>query len=300
MRDQQLTSCLSFMLWQREELKSRRKFIPAIQFFRLASLNGDSYKTGELKMIYQQFGRRFGRNSCQSRGQTRGIISILVALVLSVGFSPAYSNPQNLNARLASAAPDLNPVALAHAVAAMTCALNHGAEPAQRLAVIDFSLASSKQRFWLFDLETQTLIMRELVAHGQGSGGNYAREFSNIEGSHQSSIGLFRTQESYFGQHGYSLRMDGLEEGINDQARRRAIVIHGADYVDESWVARQGRIGRSHGCPALPQHAIRTVVDNLKDGQFLFAYYPDDEWKQVSTFLNCAGDQSPRLIAAGR
>ncbi len=239
-------------------------------------------------MIYQQF------------GQTRGMISILCALVLSLGFSPAYSNPQNLNARLASAAPDLSPVALQHAVAAMTCAISNGAQPAQRLAVIDFSLPSSEQRFWLFDLETKSLIMRELVAHGQGSGGNYAREFSNIEGSHQSSIGLFRTQESYYGQHGYSLRMDGLEEGINDLARRRAIVIHAADYVDESWVARQGRIGRSHGCPAVPQHAIRTVVDNLKDGQFLFAYYPDEEWKQVSAFLNCAGGQSPALIASGR
>src|SRR5690606_6407251 len=102
------------------------------------------------------------------------------------------------------------------------------------------------------------------------------------------SIGLFRTQESYYGQHGYSLRMDGLEPGINDQARQRAIVIHGADYVDASWVERQGRIGRSHGCPAVAQDVIRTVVDNLKGGQFLFAYYPDEQWLQTSSYLNCA------------
>jgi len=188
-------------------------------------------------------------------------------------------------------------VALERALAAMTCAINHGAEAASRLAVIDFSLPSSEQRLWLFDLETQSLVMRELVAHGQGSGDNYAREFSNVEGSHQSSIGLFRTQESYYGQHGYSLRLDGLEPGINDQARRRAIVIHGADYVEESWVARQGRIGRSHGCPAVPQHAIQTVVDNLKGGQFLFAYYPDEEWIQTSAYLNCAKSGSEKLIA---
>jgi len=231
--------------------------------------------------------------------KARTLVGIACALMLAFGFTPAYSDPNKLNARLASAAPELNPLALQRAVAAMTCAINHGAEPASRLAVIDFSLPSSEQRLWLFDLETRSLLLRELVAHGQGSGDNYADQFSNIEGSHQSSIGLFRTQESYYGQHGYSLRMDGLEQGINDQARSRAIVIHGADYVDASWVARQGRIGRSHGCPAVPQHAIRTLVDNLKGGQFLFAYYPDEQWIQTSAYLNCAGDELQNLIATG-
>lgn len=201
--------------------------------------------------------------------------------------------------RLAFAAPELNPQALQRALAAMTCAIHHGEKPATRLAVIDFSLPSSEQRLWLFDLDSEALILRELVAHGQGSGDNYAKTFSNIEGSHQSSIGLFRTQESYFGQHGYSLRLDGLEAGINDQARRRAIVIHGADYVDASWIERQGRIGRSQGCPAVPQHAIKTVVDHLKDGQFLFAYYPDEQWIQTSAYLNCASAGAQNLLASG-
>ncbi|MDO8909243.1 MAG: murein L,D-transpeptidase catalytic domain family protein [Pseudohongiella sp.] len=227
------------------------------------------------------------------------LMGAMCALLLSSGLTPAYADVRQLHARLATAAPDLNPQALERALAAMTCAINHGAEPATRLAVIDFSLASSERRLWLFDLDEHSLLMRELVAHGQGSGDNFARTFSNIEGSHQSSIGLFRTQESYYGQHGYSLRMDGMEAGINDQARSRAIVIHGADYVDESWVARQGRIGRSHGCPAVPQHAIRDVVDNLKGGQFLFAYYPDEQWIQTSAYLNCATGVSPNLIASG-
>lgn len=229
--------------------------------------------------------------------RVHGMTRILCALMLTAGFSPYHAGAQTLQRGLASAAPGLNPVALERAVTAMTCAVHHGAEPASRLAVIDFSLPSSRQRMWLFDLETQSLVMRELVAHGQGSGGNYARRFSNVEGSHQSSIGLFRTQESYYGQHGYSLRMDGLEPGINDQARRRAIVIHSASYVNESWIDRQGRIGRSHGCPAVPEHAIRTVVDHLKDGQFLFAYYPDAQWMETSAFLNCAGDDGQDLIA---
>jgi hypothetical protein len=234
----------------------------------------------------------------RSGPKPRGIIHSLCVLLLAFGLSPAYSDTQALYVGLSRAAPELNPLALERAVAAMNCAIRNGTAPATRLAVIDFSLPSSEQRLWLFDLENHSLVMRELVAHGQGSGDNYARKFSNIEGSHQSSIGLFRTQESYYGQHGYSLRMDGLEPGVNDQARRRAIVIHGADYVDASWVAKQGRIGRSHGCPAVPQHAIRTVVDNLKGGQFLFAFYPDEQWMQTSAYLNCAGDRSPTLIAA--
>lgn len=228
----------------------------------------------------------------------RGAVAMLCVLMMMFGYSPANADQQALKTQLASVAPELNPLALERAVTAMTCAIQHGAEAASRLAVIDFSLASSEQRLWLFDLQAKSLIMRELVAHGQGSGDNHARQFSNIEGSHQSSVGLFRTQESYYGQHGYSLRMDGLEEGINDQARRRAIVIHGADYVDASWVAQQGRIGRSHGCPAVSRQAIRSLVDNLKGGQFLFAYHPDEQWMQTSAYVNCAGGQSADLIAS--
>lgn len=244
------------------------------------------------------FSQRTGKQSQETQNPLT-ILGVLCCMVFLVTHSPIQADDTLVHTKLANAAPDLNPQALERALAAMTCAINHGAEPASRLAVIDFSLPSSEQRLWLFDLAEHSLIMRELVAHGQGSGDNFARTFSNVEGSHQSSIGLFRTQESYYGQHGYSLRMDGLEAGINDQARNRAIVIHGADYVDESWIARQGRIGRSHGCPAVPQHAIRTVVDNLKGGQFLFAYYPDEQWLQTSAYLNCATGSSQNLIASG-
>lgn len=246
------------------------------------------------------FGQSFSRKFC---GFPRLINTLAVLLAASAaGLAQAdQSGPDlaDLYGSLSTAAPELNPQALQRALAAMTCAIHHGSEPASRLAVIDFSLPSSQPRLWLFDLDNPALILRELVAHGQGSGDNHATAFSNIEGSHQSSLGLFRTQESYVGQHGYSLRLDGLEAGINDQARRRAIVIHGADYVDASWIARQGRIGRSQGCPAVPQHAVRTVVDNLKGGQFLFAYYPDEHWIQTSAYLNCASAGAPNLLASG-
>ena len=201
---------------------------------------------------------------------------------------------------LGKAAPTLNREVLRHALAAMQCAINNGSEPAERLAVIDFSLPSTQRRLWIFDLSSKTLLLRELVAHGQGSGENFATSFSNTEGSHQSSIGLFRTSETYHGQHGYSLRMDGLEPGINDRARERAIVIHPADYVNPAWIKRHGRIGRSHGCPAVRPEVARMVVDSLKGGQFMFSWYPDQKWVQSSAYLNCKPQRVASILTAGK
>lgn len=208
------------------------------------------------------------------------------------------ADESSLVARLAKAAPSLNSAVLGRAVAAMDCAVKHGSEPAARLAVIDFSLPSSEPRMWIFDLGTHALLLEDLVAHGKGSGDNYAKTFSNVEGSNQSSLGLFRTQESYFGHNGYSLRLDGLEEGINDQARNRAIVIHAADYVDDSWVEDYGRIGRSEGCPAVRPEVAKMVVDKLKGGQFMFSYYPDEHWLATSEFLHCPAVDNRQQLAA--
>lgn len=213
--------------------------------------------------------------------------------VCSPAFSANTSNPLLLNS-LSHAAPELNPQALKSALSAMQCAVNNGAERAQHLAVIDYSQPSTARRLWIFDLNKKKLVLRDLVAHGQKSGENFATQFSNSEGSFQSSLGLFRTQESYNGSHGYSLRMDGLEPGINDRARERAIVIHAADYVNPLWSERQGRIGRSLGCPAVRPQVARKVVDKLKDGQFMFAWYPDQRWLKSSAFLNC----QPRVVAS--
>ncbi|TVP90813.1 MAG: hypothetical protein EA347_02785 [Thioalkalivibrio sp.] len=225
----------------------------------------------------------------------------LFLALFSVGLfsSPALasddSRVQQLVHALSGEAPAVQPEVLQKAVSAMKCAVNNGVESADRLAVIDFSLPSSERRLWIFDLQEKELLLEDFVAHGQNSGDNYANRFSNVVGSHQSSIGLFRTEESYFGRHGYSLRMDGLEAGVNDRARDRAIVIHAADYVDPAWIERQGRIGRSHGCPAVRPEIAEMVVDSLKDGQFMFTYYPDPEWLASSAYLNCQSDQVARL-----
>lgn len=220
-----------------------------------------------------------GRASC--------VFVIAAGLCLGATLPAAAAGGTELVRALTVVAPTLDRSVLRRAVAAMNCALDRGLERAERLAIIDFSLPSSEQRLWIFDLSQRELLLNELVAHGQGSGQNVASRFSNVSGSHQSSIGLFRTSESYRGRHGYSLRMDGLEAGINDLARERAIVIHGADYVDPQWIDRQGRIGRSQGCPAVRQEVASIVVDTLKDGQFLFSWYPDPDWLANSDFLNC-------------
>ena len=201
----------------------------------------------------------------------------------------------SLTDRLLSDAPKLDKEVLQSALKATQCAVASGIEAPERLAVIDFSLPSDQKRLWVFDLDTRSLLLKELVAHGKNSGNRVSQNFSNKLGSHQSSIGLFQANETYRGKHGYSLRLDGLEPGINDRARDRAIVIHGADYVDPRWIEAHGRIGRSHGCPAVSRKIIRQVVDNLKEGQLLFTYYPDNNWLQSSSYLNCQQNATASL-----
>lgn len=225
------------------------------------------------------------------------LTGLFIASLFFTTTSSAQLLPHYLTKKLSAEAPELNQTVLNKALLSMQCAINNGFPSADRLAVIDFSLPSTENRLWIFDLANHQLVLEELVAHGNNTGDKYATDFSNIVGSHQSSIGLFRTQESYFGRHGYSLRMDGLEPGINDKARERAIVIHAADYVDPEWIDRYGRIGRSQGCPAVRPEVVDTVVDNLKDGQFLFTYYPDQDWLQSSAFLNCQPQRVAQYIA---
>jgi hypothetical protein len=173
------------------------------------------------------------------------------------------------------------------ALGAVTCAREAGTVLNDRLlTVIDYSKPSTEPRLWVFDLARERVLFEERVAHGQGSGDNYATRFSNLDGSHQTSLGLFRTADTYVGTNGYSLRLDGLEPGVNDRARERAIVMHGAPYVSEGNIRTLGRLGRSHGCPALRPGIARQVIDTIKDGSLVFAYYPDRQWLNGSRFLN--------------
>lgn len=178
--------------------------------------------------------------------------------------------------------------ALDLAMSAVSCGLASGnlALP-PTLTVIDYSIPSSHPRLWVFDLRTGQLLFKELVAHGRNSGAADATRFSDAIGSRQSSLGLFRTADTYVGQNGYSLRLDGLEPGFNSQARARAIVMHGAKYVDPATARANGRVGRSWGCPALRQAIARKVIDTVRGGGVIFSYYPDPAWLTTSQFLHC-------------
>lgn len=193
----------------------------------------------------------------------------------------------SLEQRLLRQAPDLDPRVLGLALTARACATG-GAPQGTRLAVIDYSKPSTDKRLWIFDLKRARLLYHEVVAHGRGSGENHATAFSNREGSHQSSLGLFRTADTYEGGNGYTLRLDGLDPGFNDRARERYIVMHGAPYVDPALAERQGRLGRSLGCPAVRPEVAQEIIDTLRDGQWLFAYYPDADWLGRAASLSCA------------
>ncbi len=207
---------------------------------------------------------------------------------------PVHQQPgeqSRLLAGLTRLAPDADPEVLSMALQARQCAMRNGQVRAdsKRLAVIDYSRPSSQKRLWVFDLAQQRLLFDEYVAHGAGSGDNMATHFSNTNDSHQSSLGLFSTAETYFGANGYSLRMDGLEPGINDNARSRAIVMHGADYVNPVLINTQGRIGRSWGCPAVARDVANQMIDTLKEGNLVYAYYPDPNFVRSSQMLDCGG-----------
>ena len=165
-------------------------------------------------------------------------------------------------------------------------AVARGEATPSTLTVIDFSVPSTERRLFVYDLRSRALLFTEHVSHGRNSGENVPTRFSNEPESFKSSLGLYRAAESYFGKHGYSLRLDGLEKGFNDRARERAIVIHGADYVNAAAAKLQGRLGRSLGCPALRPGIAAKVIDTVKEGGLVFAYYPDAAWLGSSAYLN--------------
>lgn len=145
------------------------------------------------------------------------------------------------------------------------------------LTLIDFSKPSTEERLYVLDLRHKKLLFSSVVAHGKNSGGNYATSFSNVNGSYQSSLGFYLTEHTYQGKNGYSLILNGLEKGINDRAKERAIVIHGAAYANPSIAASAGRLGRSFGCPALPEALNKPIINTIKNGTLLFIFANEQE-----------------------
>lgn len=246
-----------------------------------------------------------------SRGRGSGAIGGAIAsvVVLAAG-SASARDPIERETGAATAAPmtdafDRRALArllaagvperpLRHALAALECGRARGLVGDSRLTLIDYSLPSSQRRLWVVEPERGRVLFHEYVAHGRNSGEARARRFSNRIGSRQSSLGLFRTAETYYGSHGYSLRLDGLEPGVNDRARERAIVMHGADYVTGKVARVFGRVGRSWGCPAVDPAVHRRLIDAIRGGTAVFAFYPDEDWLSDSPYQACETETASR------
>lgn len=154
------------------------------------------------------------------------------------------------------------------------------------LTLVDFSLSSNVKRLWVIDLATNTILYNSLVAHGRNTGDEFANSFSNSNKSFKSSLGFYATGEVYNGKHGMSLKLDGLEKGINNNARERGVVIHSAAYVSNSFIKSNKRLGRSLGCPAVPAESLNGIVNTIKNKSCLFIYHPSRSFKTISDLFS--------------
>lgn len=185
---------------------------------------------------------------------------------------------------LSRKAPQLDKKVLKLALTAYKNADKKGSVKKPVLTVIDYSLPSNKQRMWIFDLNKERLLYNTYVAHGKNSG-IVANHFSNRESSKESSLGTYITKNTYIGHKGYSLNLQGLDRGFNDNAFNRRVVIHGAWYVEPDFIRKAGRAGLSWGCPAIAQTLAKPVINTIKNGSVVFAYFPDKKFLSNSGYL---------------
>lgn len=213
--------------------------------------------------------------------------AIITASVVNspVSFAVSAINVNKEVQHLSRKAPQLNKHVLKLALDAYQKAATKGAVKKPVLTVIDYSLPSFRQRMWIFDVNHEKLLYNTYVAHGQNSGMTVPNHFSNQNASKQTSLGTFVTRDTYFGSKGYSLNLQGLEKGFNDNAYSRRVVIHGAWYVEPDFIKRSGRAGRSWGCPSIAQTLAKPVINTIKGGSVVFAYYPDRNYLKHSNFV---------------
>ncbi len=195
-------------------------------------------------------------------------------------------------------APALSQNVINSVMTALKCAKKNEIEHNHILTIIDYSLPSNEKRLWVFDLSTSKLLFNTYVSHGIKSGSLSSQYFSNQYNSKASSIGIFSTEKEYRGRHGDSLKLLGLDKKFNDNAYNRFIVMHGAWYVEEWFIKKYGRPGRSWGCPVLPQTMAKPIIDTIKDNAFLLVYYPNNTWLSESKFLNCETTDNNEIKSA--
>ena len=210
------------------------------------------------------------------------LISMAVLSGNMTSSAPIFAKPAfDINSEvthLSQKAPQLNKQVLKLALTAYQKASVKGAVKKPVLTVIDYSLPSSKQRMWIFDVRKKKLLYNTYVAHGQNSGMTTPHHFSNQNSSKETSLGTYLTRDTYIGSKGYSLNLQGLEKGFNDNAYNRRVVMHGAWYVEPDFIKKAGRAGRSWGCPSIAKTLAKPVINMIKGGSILFAYYPDHNY----------------------
>lgn len=226
------------------------------------------------------------------------LINLLSLAFFSTSFfstTPAFATSQAIKSSneinhsvqtLSRKAPRLNKKVLKLALIAYKKAADKGAVKKQVLTVIDYSLPSNKQRMWIFDLGKEQLLYNTYVAHGRNSGADVPHHFSNRFSSKATSLGTFVTKDTYIGSKGYSLNLQGLERGFNDNAYNRRVVIHGAWYVEPDFIKKAGRAGRSWGCPSIAKTLAKPVINTIKGGSVVFAYYPDNYYLSHSGYAS--------------
>ena len=220
------------------------------------------------------------------------LFTLISTVILSTNLTSSsftFTKPGlNINTsfqHLSNTAPQLNKKVLKLALTAYTNAHKRGAVKKPVLTVIDYSLPSNKQRMWVFDMSKERLLYNTYVAHGKNSGSTVANHFSNRESSKESSLGTYITKDTYIGHKGYSLNLQGLDHGFNDNAYNRRVVIHGAWYVEPDFIRKAGRAGLSWGCPAIAQTLAKPLINAIKNGSVVFAYYPDKNFLSHSGYL---------------
>lgn len=210
-------------------------------------------------------------------------ILVLVSLTSSTIYPKIESSLHNVQP-LSKAAPTLNKKVLRLALTAYEKAAAAGGVKKAVLTIIDYSLPSNEQRLWVFDLNRKKLLYNTYVAHGKNSGLDIPHHFSNKLSSKETSLGTYITRDTYMGSKGYSLNLQGLEHGFNDNAFNRRVVIHGAWYVEPDFIKKLGYAGRSWGCPAIAKTLAEPVINTIKGGSVVFAYYPDSNYLAHSNY----------------
>lgn len=209
----------------------------------------------------------------------------ILSMSITVLAQTALAAPINKD-KILSQAPNLNPRVLDLGIKAYHKALRQGYDRSGIITLVDFTKPSDEKRFYVINLKQNRVLFDTYTTQGKGSGRRYAHHFSNTPNSLASSIGVYKTESPYVGQHGFSLRLDGLEEGFNSNARSRDIVVHAANYASSSYISSKGRAGLSWGCFVLGPRVNAKVIKTIKDQTIILAYYPDRKWLKTSRFIN--------------